>query len=194
MAEPVLLFSSEPLPNDAVEVARFQGAWGVKGWVKVLPYSPDASVLLEAVRWHLTPPEGRYARGFDAFNQPVSVGVSAAKWHADGLVAELVGVTDRDQAEALKSARVWLPRSAFPLAAPGEYYWVDLIGCEVFNRDGLSLGVVRDLMPTGPHSVLCLEQTNGDKVLERMVPFVSAYVDKVEVQARRIEVDWQPNY
>ena len=62
------------------------------------------------------------------------------------------------------------------------------------NREGVPLGVVRDLLPTGPHSVLCLEYLEGDKTLERMIPFVSAYVDQVDLPAKRITVDWQPDY
>ena len=62
------------------------------------------------------------------------------------------------------------------------------------NREGVHLGVVRDLLPTGPHSVLCLEYAEGDKTLERMIPFVSVYVDQVDVPGKRITVDWQPDY
>lgn len=189
-----LLFPPKPLPEDGVEIARIQGAWGVKGWLKVMAYSADTAALFETGHWHLMPPQGRYARGFQAFAGPVMAEVAAVKWHADGLVAQINGVLDRDQAEALKGASVWMSRSAFPPAPSGEYYWVDLIGCEVFNREGVPLGVVRDLMPTGPHSVLCLEQSLGDTKVERMVPFVAVYVDDVDLSTRRITVDWQPDY
>jgi tRNA (guanine37-N1)-methyltransferase len=91
---------------------------------------------------------------------------------------------DRNAAEALKGARIYVARADFPAAkGPDEYYWVDLIGLEVVNREGVKLGVVRDLLPTGPHSVLCLEYTEGDKHLERMIPFVSVYVDQVDLPA-----------
>ena len=94
--------------------------------------------------------------------------------------------------------RINLPRSAFPATPEGEYYWVDLIGLDVLNREGVPLGVVRDLMPTGPGSVLVMEYTETvdgkEKPTERMIPFVAAYVDDVDLKARRITVDWQPDY
>ena len=67
------------------------------------------------------------------------------------------------------------------------------------NRDGVDLGRVRDLMATGPHSVLCVEfsmPTEGAnaKLDERMIPFVSAYVDSVDLPGKRIVVDWQLDY
>lgn len=183
------------LPADAVEVGRVQEAWGIKGWVRLHPHSASADVLLGTRRWYLCPPEGRYARGFDAFTGAVQVEAAEVKPHADGIVARLAPVADRNAAEALKSARIFVARADFPVTdGDDEYYWVDLIGLDVVNREGVALGVVRDLLPTGPHSVLCLEQTVGDKVHERMIPFVSVYVDRVDLPGKRITVDWQPDY
>jgi 16S rRNA processing protein RimM len=183
------------LPPDAVELGRVQEAWGIKGWLRLHSHSADPEVLLAARRWFLLPPEARYARGFDAFSGVVTVAVDEVKTHADGLVARIERIADRNAAEALKGCRIHVSRADFPAAkGDDEYYWVDLIGLDVVNREGVHLGVVRDLLPTGPHSVLCLEYTEGDKTLERMIPFVSVYVDAVDLQARRITVDWQADY
>ncbi len=103
-------------------------------------------------------------------------------------------VDDRNAAEALRGARIFVPRSSFPTANTDEYYWVDLIGLDVVNREGVALGQVRELLSTGPQTVLVLEYFEDSKVLERMIPFVSAYVDNVDLSGRRITVDWQPDY
>jgi 16S rRNA processing protein RimM len=183
------------LPDDAVEIGRVQEAWGIKGWLRLLPYSASPDALFHARQWYLAPPEGNYARGFDAFTGTVSVEVSEIKSHGDGIVAQLQALTDRNGAEALKGARIFISRSAFPVNADAdEFYWVDLIGLAVVNREGVHLGVVRDLLSTGPHSVLCLESESEGKPMERMIPFVSAYVDEVDRVGRCIKVDWQPDY
>lgn len=191
-------FQASSLPDDAIELGRIQDAWGIKGWVRILPHSADTEALFVSSRWFLQPPEARFARGFSVFSGCVGVEVVEVKAHTDGLVAQLEGVNDRNAAEALKGVRIYLPRSAFPATPEGEYYWVDLIGLEVFNREGMHLGVVRDLMPTGPNSVLVLEYAETldgqEQVAERMIPFVGAYVDEVDKAARRITVDWQPDY
>jgi len=185
-----------PLPADAVELGRIQEAWGIKGWVRLHCHSAKPEALLQAWRWYLLPPEVPYAKGFDAFEGSVVVRVHSIKPHADGLVAQLAEVPDRNAAEALKGVRIFVARADFPAAASSdEFYWVDLIGLEVFNRQGEPMGVVRDLLTTGPHSVLCLEFLSAEgKVAERMIPFVSAYVDAVDLAARRITVDWQLDY
>ncbi len=187
------------LPDDAVEVARVLDAWGIKGWLKLLPHSSEPQALLDAQAWFLQAPEARHRPGFSAFKGVVQVQVQEAKLHSDALVAKLAGLDDRNAAEALKGARIFLPRSAFPAPSTDEYYWVDLIGLEVLNREGLALGQVRDLMATGPTSVLVVEYSlTGDdgqvRQAERMIPFVSAYVDAVDLPGRRITVDWQPDY
>src|SRR5690606_26769753 len=124
-----------------VELGRVLDAWGIKGWVRIHPHSADTEALFASRDWFLQPPEARFARGFSAFAGSVSVRVAELKAHADGLVARFEGIDDRSAAEALKGCRISLPRSAFPEPAQGEYYWVDLIGLEVVNREGEPLGV-----------------------------------------------------
>lgn len=187
------------LPEDAIEVGRILDAWGVKGWVKLLPYSAEPEALFAAKDWFLQAPEARFRPGFSAFSGTVSISLQECKVHSDTVVAKIAGLEDRSAAEALRGARIFLPRSSFPSASKDEYYWVDLIGLEVVNREGLSLGTVRDLMTTGPQAVLCVEyqalaEDGTSSAAERMIPFVAAYVDAVDVAGKRITVDWQPDY
>ncbi|MFZ3139264.1 ribosome maturation factor RimM [Polaromonas sp.] len=190
---------SSSLPEDALEVGRILDAWGVKGWVKILPHSTHPEAIFSAKTWYLQAPDARFRPGFSLFSGTVSLKVDEAKIHSGAVVAKFSGLDDRDAAEALRGARIFLSRSSFPAASADEYYWVDLIGLNVVNREGLTLGCVRDLMATGPHSVLCVEyastQEDGAAITaERMIPFVAAYVDKVDIAGKCITVDWQPDY
>ncbi|OGB04964.1 MAG: ribosome maturation factor RimM [Burkholderiales bacterium RIFCSPHIGHO2_12_FULL_61_11] len=187
------------LPDDAIEVGRILDAWGVKGWVKILSHSTDPEALFSDKSWFLQAPDAKFRPGFTAFSGTVSLSVDEAKTHSGSMVAKFSGVDDRNAAEALRGCRIFLPRSSFPAASKDEYYWVDLIGLNVVNREGVALGIVRDLMATGPHSVLCVEYTfrqedGTSRTAERMIPFVSAYVDAVDIANKCITVDWQPDY
>lgn len=191
-AAPALPADIEPaeLPADAVEVGRILDAWGVKGWFKVLPHSADPQALFSSKRWYLQPNE----RGAKTFSGTVLLRVREAKDHSDSVVARTDGVEDRATAELLRGARVFVPRSSFPTAGADEYYWVDLLGLDVFNREGVHLGSVKDLLSTGPQTVLVVGYEEDGKAQERMIPFVAAYVDGVDLPARRITVDWQADY
>jgi len=197
--QPSVGLTPSSLPDDAVEVGRILDAWGVKGWLKILPHSNDPEALFAAKSWFLQAPDAKFRPGFTVFSGTVSLSVDEAKVHSDSVVAKFVGLDDRNAAEALRGARIFLPRSSFPAASKDEYYWVDLIGLKVVNREGVELGLVRDLMATGPNSVLCVEypiqkEDGSSGSAERMIPFVSVYVDTVDIPGKRIIVDWQPDY
>jgi 16S rRNA processing protein RimM len=178
------------LPADAIEVGRIADAWGIKGWFKVLSHSADPEALFSSKRWYLQPAE----RGLKTFSGTLLLKIREAKDHSGTVVATAQEVDDRNAAEALRGARVFVPRSSFPTASADEYYWVDLIGLAVVNREGVELGTVKELLSTGPQTVLVLEYEAEGKPQERMIPFVSAYVDAVDLPGKRITVDWQPDY
>ena len=178
------------LPADAIEVGRIADAWRVKGWFKALPYSADPEALFSSKRWYLLPAE----KGPKTFSGPGFVVISGIKHHADTVVASAQGVEDRDGAQALRGARIFIARSSFPMPGVDEYYWVDLIGLDVVNREGIALGVVRELLATGLQTVLVLSFQHDGKSMERMIPFVAVYIDRVDLATRRIAVDWQPDY
>ena len=198
---------SAEMPADAIEVGRIADAWGIKGWFKVLPHSASPEALFSSKRWYLLPsdrqsgasksPSQKATATAAAAAQPVVLKIKEAKDHADTVVACSLDVVDRNQAEALKGARIFVPRSSFPTAGTDEYYWVDLLGLDVINREGVALGQVKDLMSTGPQTVLVLAQASeeeGKPPLERMIPFVAAFVDNVDLLGRKITVDWQLDY
>ncbi len=178
------------LPQDAVEVGRIVDAWGIKGWFKVLPHSAAPQALLSAKRWFLLPSE----RGAKIFSGVRVVEIVQAKMHSESIVATSSSVQDRDAAEALRGARIFVSRETFPTPAPDEYYWVDLIGMSVVNREAVELGTVHELLSTGAQTVLVLQQGEAGKTTERMIPFVAVYIDDVDLSSRRIRVDWQPDF
>jgi len=151
-----------PWPDDAVEVARIADAWGVKGWVRVEPYARDPKALFSSRRWFLQPPAG-------APSLPGVLRITLAKEHGDGVIASAQEIPDRNTAEALKGARVFVSRASFPTAAQDEYYWVDLIGLEVINRAGVLLGTVADLLDTGA-TACCACSCRRANVLPRRRP------------------------
>ena len=202
-------------PEDAVEVGRIVDAWGVKGGIKVMPFSSDPQALFCTKKWFLRPAEqaaGALSRPSAKTGAPSAAKPAAAaparltaprflqmttvREQGDVIVGTAEGLEDRNDAEALKGARVFVSRSAFPTPDADEFYWVDLIGLNVVNRQGEFLGQVADLMATGPHSVLrcVVPAAEGQDAVERLIPFVSAYIDSVSLADKRIVADWGLDY
>jgi len=187
-----------------IELGRITAAYGVKGWIKVQPHSTQAEALLTSRQWCLGHPAGDSA-------QAQTVKVIAARPQGNTVVAQIQGVTDRTQAEALRGQPVCVPRSAFPAPKEGEYYWVDLLDCWVYGQhDGQSvlLGRVADVIDNGAHAVLKVEKRvassdNAEFVVavdakgrpvELLVPFVDAHLRAVDLTARRIDTDWPADF
>jgi len=171
-------------PADAVEVGRVAGAWGVKGWIKIQAFAEDPQALFSTKRWFLRPADGPGAAA------PPLLRVTESREHGGLIIATAQEVPDRNAAEALRGARIFVSRSSFPTAGDDEYYWIDLIGCAVANREGVEFGTVAELIDTGVHSVLRV--VDGEN--ERLIPFVGAYIDTVDLAAKRIVVDWGLDY
>jgi 16S rRNA processing protein RimM len=181
-------------PEDAVEVGRILDAFGVKGWIKVQPFSSDPQALYSSRRWFLKAADNAHATPSTPKTAlPPLLKITAARDHGDLVVASAQDIGDRSAAEALRGARVFVSRTSFPTADRDEYYWVDLIGLAVVNRQGETLGTVTGLLDTGPHSVLRVAPATPESE-ERLIPFVASYIDDVDLAQRRISVDWGLDY
>jgi 16S rRNA processing protein RimM len=169
------------VPEDLVLVGHIAGAYGLQGWVRIRPYSSEADALLHAKTWWLDKPELH------------DVERMQVREHSGDIVAQLMGVADRDAAEALKGATVQVSRSHFPALDDNEFYWVDLIGMAVENPEGQALGTVKDMMDNGAHPILRVQPT-GENAQEMLIPFVDQFVIKVDRDARKITADWGLDY
>lgn len=173
--------ASGAAPDDLVLVGYVTGAYGIHGWVRIKPYSSDADAMLHAKTWWLDKPG---LHDVDALQ---------SKIHGDDVVAQLMGVADRNAAEALKGATVRVRRSHFPPLSNDEFYWIDLIGLAVENLQGEKMGDVADLMDNGAHPILRVvapPASGDDKPKEWLIPFVDQFVKNVNQAEKKITVDW----
>ncbi len=159
-------------------MGRIGAPFGIKGWIKIQPYTESLDSLIDYDVWQIN--QGAAWQDFE---------VEEAAVHGDGVIAKLLGIEDRDQAFALRGKEIAVNREQLPEPAANEYYWNDLIGMTVFNREGVELGQVTGLMETGSHDVLVIK---GER--ERLIPFADAYVAHVDQLDRRIEVNWEPDW
>jgi 16S rRNA processing protein RimM len=151
---------------------------GVKGWIKVQPFTQEIDGLLDYPQWWL---------GRDGEWQPHRIAESAV--HGVTVIARLEGCADREAAAALTGTEVGVPRELLPESREGEYYWRDLLGMEVLNRRGERLGLVARLLDTGANHVLVLE---GDR--ELLIPFIADVILSVDITGRKLIVDWEYDY
>ncbi|MEM7169909.1 MAG: ribosome maturation factor RimM, partial [Pseudomonadota bacterium] len=99
------------------------------------------------------------------------------------LLAKVDGVTNRDQAEMLKGLELYVERDALPEPEEEEFYYSDLIGLQVLDGEGQSLGVVRSVQNHGAGDFLeVVSEASGDLLL----PFTKMVVPEVDIAAGQI--------
>lgn len=161
-----------------VVMGRVSAPHGIKGWIKVQPFTQKMDGLLGYPEWWLARDgEWRQHR------------IAESAVHGTLVLARVEGCSDREAAAALKGAEVAIPRRLLPENREGEYYWSDLLGIEVLNRRGERLGRVAKVLETGANNVLVLE---GEK--ERLVPFVDNVILNVDLARGCLSVDWELDY
>jgi len=146
---------------------------GVRGELRVHPYNPDSELLLSLERVWLQRGDER---------RPVKI--TAARRHQDVFLLTLVGVGDRESADALRGFEVAVPRDVLPEPAEDEFYHADLIGLAAVGTDGSALGTVSTVIQYP--SVDCLELRDDDGVRE--VPLLETYVPEIDLEAGRVVV------
>jgi 16S rRNA processing protein RimM len=160
-------------------VGQIAGAYGVKGEVRVYSYTEPREEILQLRSWFVRTLEGW---------RPVAV--LSGRVHGKGIVAQLDLSADRDAARQLLGTDIAVPRDQLPSIGSGQYYWTDLLGLEVVNLEGVSLGKVLRLMETGANDVLVVE---GER--ERLIPFVlEKVVLEVDLERGVLRVDWDPQF
>jgi len=161
-------------PSSLIELGIVGAPFGVRGWVKLRSYTDPPDRLLEHRSLQL-----RVGGVWRAYRIETS-GRSGGQ-----LTVKLIGVEDRDEAQKLRGAAVGVPRSELPERSEKDFYRADLIGCEVVNLKGVRLGVVQHFVEIPAHALMVVR---GEQ--EYWVPAVPQHLRRVDLQARRVIVDW----
>lgn len=168
-----------------VILGRVGAPFGVRGWVRVQSYTDPLEKIASYTDWQLG-----QADAWQIY-RPLQV------QHAGGALAvqladeQGVALADREAAVRLTNCDIAVWRSELPALKTGEFYWTDLIGLEVVNRDGQLFGVIEQILETGANDVLVVKV--GKR--ERLIPFVQGpVVQSVDLRSRRMTVDWDAEF
>jgi 16S rRNA processing protein RimM len=160
-------------------MGRVLGAYGVRGWVRVEPFTEQPDGLGRYPSWWL--------KVGDEWREMT---VAEFERHGRQLVARLGACATRDEAARYRGCEVGVPREALPELKDGEVYQADLIGMKVVNRSGAELGLLEGMLDNGAHQVMRVRHEGG----ERLVPFLGHVVERVDLEARVVRVDWEVDW
>lgn len=182
------------MDNKKIIVGRLSGAFGIKGWIKVSSYTEPLQNIFSYQPWYLRPAH-QSKHPLDR-SQWQSCDVVNGQMNNKGLIVQLAGITDRDQAALMNGFEIAVPITELPSLDGDDYYWHQLQGLLVRNKQGQCFGKVKYLLETGANDVLVVQ---GDRASidqdERLIPYLPGrVVDHVDLQNGIITVDWQADY
>ncbi|SER65569.1 16S rRNA processing protein RimM [Tranquillimonas rosea] len=160
--------------DDRVVVGAIAGAFGVRGEVRLKSFCAEAEAIADYAP--LTTQDG--GRSFD---------VTLTGNAANGLTARLSGIDTKEQADALKGVQLYAPRDRLPSLPDDEFYHADLIGLEVMDTGGQSLGHVRAVMNHGATDLLEVHAPGRRATV--LLPFTLEAVPTVDLAAGRLVAD-----
>lgn len=173
---------SEESAARRVLIGRIVGLYGVQGWLKIESWAEPRMKIFDYQPWLLTAAPGAVEKEITG---------AKGRQQGKGMVAQLPGIDDREQAAALIGCDIHVTRDQLPPPAKDEYYWVDLEGLEVVTVEGVALGRISHLFATGANDVMVIR----DGARERLVPFIQgSYVRSVDLSAKSMVVDWDPEF
>lgn len=170
--------------DELIVIGKIVSVHGVRGDVKVYSFTDPIDNLLSYRRWTL--------RRGDEVKQ-----VELVKGRQQGriLVATLKGLTDREVARTYADFEICIPCSELPPLAGEEYYWYQLQGLKVINELGQLLGRVDHLLETGANDVLVVRPCDGSlDDRERLLPYTDHCVQKVDLEAGEMHVEWDADF
>jgi len=183
------------VPADRMKVGELRAAYGLQGWLWLYSDTDPISNIFDYQPWWVETRTGLRQ-------------IEVKRWRTQGkgLVVSLAGVLDRNAADLMMGATVWVDRNVLPAAPANEYYWSDLVGLEVYafepsdsgaavNAEPVFLGAIHELFETGANDVIVVRPVAGSvDQTERLIPWHKDIIRHIDMAARRMDVNWGLDY
>jgi 16S rRNA processing protein RimM len=168
-----------------VVMGKALGAHGIRGYVKIQPFTVDPATLLTHRHWHFRREPGAEIK---------TLTLRDGRQQNGQLIVSFEKIETRDDAQALRGMLVAVPRDSLPKPKPGEFYFTDLVGLTVVNREAMTLGQVNAVQDYGAQPILHITPADAQQKAEILIPFVDSFIDDVLPDEGVIRVDFQAEW
>lgn len=160
-------------------VGRFGKPHGIKGLITVISFTEPRDNIMHYTDWHVRM-NGQW--------QPLKL--LHLEMNNKFILAQVEGYQEREDAGRLTNADIAIDRQQLPALQQGDYYWHQLEGMQVVNQEGIALGTIQDIMPTGSNDVLIVV---GEK--RHLIPYLpgTSIID-INDTTRVMTVDWDADF
>ncbi|MBV9575475.1 MAG: ribosome maturation factor RimM [Gammaproteobacteria bacterium] len=162
-----------------ITIGKIGATYGIRGWLKIHSYTEQAITIFDYKPWYL----------LNETDGPRLIEVENSQVHGNGLIAKLVGINTPETARLLTGKTIAIAQAQLPKLKKNEYYWSDLIGLTVINKNGEIYGTVVYLIATGSNDVLVIK---GSDNKEHAIPYLfDTIIQNIDLIKKEIHVDWE---
>jgi 16S rRNA processing protein RimM len=164
--------------NKKLLVGKINGFFGLQGWVKVFSYTNPRTNILNYSPWSIKV-DGNFQ----------SIDITSGREQSKTIVAHIKGIDNREDSQKFIGQDIYINKEQLPELTQGEYYWHELIGFDVINKDEEQLGTVDYFVETGANDVLVVK---GKK--EYWIPYIEPFLVSIDSKNNKILVDWDKDF
>lgn len=150
------------------EIGQIVNTFGIKGQVKVMPYTDDIKRFDELKQIYI-----------DKKNQLQLFQIEQVSYHKDMVILKLKGIDTIEEAEKYRNCYLKIDRKDAKKLPEGTYYIADLLGLEVYTNDGKELGKLVDIYNSGSCDIYVVKDDNVKQILLPNIPDLKKEIDLV---------------
>lgn len=155
--------------QDKFEVGKIVNTFGIKGEVKIVPYTDNIQ---------------QFKKVKNIYVNDIKMEIESTKYQKNVIILKLKGIDDMTSAENLRGSIIKVDRSNKKLPE-GTYYIVDLIGSEVYTDEGKLLGILKDIYNTGANDIYTVKTDEGKEIL---LPSIKEVIKDIDLENKKITV------
>jgi 16S rRNA processing protein RimM len=173
------LLNDDVQQNGFLVVGKIVGSHGIKGNLKIRSYAESDTVFKP----------GKSILVIQAGHIEKKYSIQWVKPHGKFMLLSLKGIEDRNAADSLVGAGVFIERASLPEPEEGSYYWIDIIGLSVFSTDDRYIGCIESIMPTGGNDVYVVKNQDISDHHEILIPAIESVVSSIDLKNKIMRVN-----
>ena len=165
--------------DDFLLIGKIVGLHGIKGSLKVVSYAETPDIFETDLSFLIV----------DTRGQPRTHTIGWVKPHKRTLLMSFNDVKDRDSAETLLQAEIYMKKADLPILEEDTYYWFELEGLSVVDTDGKHLGRIESIFSTGSNDVYVVKKEIRGATSEILIPALASVVLSVDLDRGEMTVE-----
>ena len=155
--------------QEKLEIGKIVNTFGIKGEVKVYPYTDDINQFKKIKKVYINNEEKE---------------IESVKFHKNNVILKIKGIDNMTEAENLRDTVIEANRSNKKLPE-NTYYIADLIDLDVYTDENNFLGKVKDIYNTGANDIYSIETPEGKEIL---LPAIKDVIKQIDIENKKIIV------